>query len=106
MALVQIVHYTLHERFTMNIKAADSNTCTRTFHTSSFFQDVCRCLGADSAEDAIRLCVCSDHLSDPETYRGVTPAVLSQLTTWWKHRVARAVDTHFTDNLYLDIVAR
>ena len=71
-----------------------------------FLQALCRCLGAGNAADAVRLCCCSDQLSDPATYWDVTPAVLSQLTSWWQHRVTSTVDTQLTDDLYLDILAR
>ncbi|KAK7094307.1 uncharacterized protein [Littorina saxatilis] len=69
-------------------------------------QAVCRSLGAGSAAEAVLLCCCSDQLSQPASYWDVTPAVLSQLSTWWQLRVARTVDTLLTDDKYLDIVAR
>ncbi|XP_070203152.1 uncharacterized protein [Littorina saxatilis] len=69
-------------------------------------QAVCQSLGAANAADAIQLCCCSDQLSQPASYWHVTPAVLSQLSTWWQHRMACTVDTRLTDQLYLDIVAR
>ncbi len=67
---------------------------------------MCRSLGAGSAADAVQLCCCSDQLSDPATYWDVTPAVLSQLTSWWQHRVTCTTDASLTDDLYLDILAR
>ncbi|KAK7094322.1 hypothetical protein V1264_007962 [Littorina saxatilis] len=69
-------------------------------------QAVCRSLGAGSAAEASQLCCCSDQLSQPASYSHVTPAVLSQLSTWWQHRMACTVDTLLTDDKYLDIVAR
>ncbi|KAK7094316.1 hypothetical protein V1264_007956 [Littorina saxatilis] len=69
-------------------------------------QAVCRSLGAGSAAEAVQLCCCSDQLSQPASYWDVTPAVLSQLTSWWQHRMACTVDTLLTDDKYLDIVAR
>ncbi|KAK7094315.1 uncharacterized protein [Littorina saxatilis] len=69
-------------------------------------QAVCRSLGAGSAAEASQLCCCSDQLSQPASYWDVTPAVLSQLSTWWQHRMACTVDTLLTDDKYLDIVAR
>ncbi|XP_070203156.1 uncharacterized protein [Littorina saxatilis] len=69
-------------------------------------QAVCQSLGAVNAADAIQLCCCSEQLSQPASYWHVTPAVLSQLSTWWQHRMACTVDTRLTDQLYLDIVAR
>ena len=74
-----------------------------------FLQDLCQCLGAADASEAVQLCVCADQLSDPDTYWDVTPAVLSKLTTWWRHRMA-ADDPQLSgpggEKLYLDIVAR
>ena len=70
---------------------------------------MCRSLGlgdAASAEGAVQLCCCSDELSDPATYRDGTPAVRSQLTSWWQHRFTCTTDASLTDDLYLDIVAR
>ena len=61
---------------------------------------------AKSGVDVRELCVCSDHLSDPDTFWHVTPAVLAQLAAWWQRRMASGVDKHMTDQLYLDIVAR
>ncbi|XP_070202906.1 uncharacterized protein [Littorina saxatilis] len=69
-------------------------------------QAVCQSLGAANTAEAVQLCCCSDQLSQPASYWHVTPAVLSQLSTWWQHRMARTVDTQLTDQLYLDIVAR
>ncbi|KAK7092698.1 uncharacterized protein [Littorina saxatilis] len=69
-------------------------------------QAVCQSLGAANTTEAIQLCCCSDQLSDPASYWHVTPAVLSQLSTWWQHRMACTVDARLTDQLYLDIVAR
>ncbi|XP_070183023.1 uncharacterized protein [Littorina saxatilis] len=69
-------------------------------------QAVCRSLGAGSAADAVLVCCCSDQLSQPASYWHVTPAVLSQLSTWWQHRMACTVDTLLSDDSYLDIVAR
>ncbi|KAK7106665.1 hypothetical protein V1264_017893 [Littorina saxatilis] len=69
-------------------------------------QAVCQSLGAANTAEAIQLCCCSDQLSQPVSYWHVTPAVLSQLSTWWQHRMTCAVDTRLTDQLYLDIVAR
>ncbi|XP_070207910.1 uncharacterized protein [Littorina saxatilis] len=69
-------------------------------------QAVCRSLGAGSAVEAVLLCCCSDQLSQPASYWHVTPAVLSQLGTWWQHRMACTVDTLLSDDSYLDIVAR
>ncbi|XP_070202836.1 uncharacterized protein [Littorina saxatilis] len=69
-------------------------------------QAVCQSLGAANTAEAVQLCCCSDQLSQPASYWHVTPAVLSQLSTWWQHRVACTVDTRLTDQLYLDIVAR
>ncbi|XP_070203700.1 uncharacterized protein [Littorina saxatilis] len=67
---------------------------------------VCQSLGAANSAEAVQLCCCSDQLSQPASYWHVTPAVLSQLSTWWQHRMACTVDTRLTDQLYLDIVAR
>ena len=75
-------------------------------HQPSYFQDVCRCLGAGSTTDAVQLCCCSDQLSDPAKHWDVTPDALSRLTTWWQHRMACTMDTVLTDDLYLDIMAR
>ncbi|XP_070207914.1 uncharacterized protein [Littorina saxatilis] len=69
-------------------------------------QAVCRSLGAGSAAEASQLCCCSDQLSQPASYWHGTPAVLSQLSTWWQHRMACSVYTLLTDDKYLDIVAR
>ncbi|KAK7105175.1 uncharacterized protein [Littorina saxatilis] len=69
-------------------------------------QAVCQSLGAANTAEALKLCCCSDQLSQPASYWHVTPAVLSQLSTWWQHRMACTVDTQLTDQLYLDIVAR
>ncbi|XP_070203326.1 uncharacterized protein [Littorina saxatilis] len=69
-------------------------------------QVVCQSLGAANTAEAVQLCCCSDQLSQPASYWHVTPAVLSQLSTWWQHRMACTVDTRLTDQLYLDIVAR
>ncbi|XP_070201261.1 uncharacterized protein [Littorina saxatilis] len=69
-------------------------------------QAVCQSLGAANTAEAVQLCCCSDQLSQPASYWHVTPAVLSQLSTWWQHRMACTVDTRLTDQLYLDIVAR
>ena len=71
------------------------------------FKDLRQSLAAaESGVDVTELCVCSDHLSDPDTFWHVTPAVLSQLAAWWQRRMASVVDQHMTDQLYLDIVAR
>ncbi|XP_070207916.1 uncharacterized protein [Littorina saxatilis] len=67
---------------------------------------VCRSLGASNTAEAVLLCCCSDQLSLPASYWHVTPAVLSQLSTWWQHRMACTVDTLLSDDSYLDIVAR
>ncbi|XP_070203630.1 uncharacterized protein [Littorina saxatilis] len=67
---------------------------------------VCQSLGAANTAECVQLCCCSDQLSQPASYWHVTPAVLSQLSTWWQHRMACTVDTRLTDQLYLDIVAR
>ncbi|KAK7094336.1 hypothetical protein V1264_007976 [Littorina saxatilis] len=67
---------------------------------------VCQSLGAANVEEAVQLCCCSDQLFQPASYWEVTPAVLSQLSTWWQHRMACTVDTLLTDDKYLDIVAR
>ncbi|XP_070183249.1 uncharacterized protein [Littorina saxatilis] len=69
-------------------------------------QAVCQSLGAANTAEAVQLCCFSDQLSQPASYWHVTPAVLSQLSTWWQHRMACTVDTRLTDQLYLDIVAR
>ncbi|KAK7089591.1 uncharacterized protein [Littorina saxatilis] len=69
-------------------------------------QAACRSLGTANAVEAVLLCCCSDQLSEPASYWHVTPAVLSQLGTWWQHRMACTVDTLLTDDKYLDIVAR
>ncbi|KAK7094190.1 uncharacterized protein [Littorina saxatilis] len=69
-------------------------------------QTLCQSLCAATTAEAIDLCCCSDQLSQPASYWDVTPAVLSQLSTWWQHRMACSVDTLLTDDLYLDIVAR
>ncbi|XP_070208117.1 uncharacterized protein [Littorina saxatilis] len=69
-------------------------------------QAVCRSLAAANTVEAVQLCCCSDQLSKPASYWDVTPAVLSQLSTWWQHRMACTVDTLLTDDLYLDIAAR
>ncbi|KAK7089592.1 hypothetical protein V1264_024407 [Littorina saxatilis] len=69
-------------------------------------QAVCRSLGAGSAAEAVQLCCCSNQLSQPASHWHVTPAVLSQLSTWWQHRMAFTVDTLLSDDKYLDIVAR
>ncbi|XP_070206589.1 uncharacterized protein [Littorina saxatilis] len=63
-------------------------------------------LGAPNTAKAVQLCCCSDQLSQPASYWHVTPAVLSQLSTWWQHRMACTVDTLLSDDKYLDIVAR
>ncbi|XP_070203703.1 uncharacterized protein [Littorina saxatilis] len=75
-------------------------------NNSKLQQAVCQSLGAANTTQAVQLCCCSDQLSQPASYWHVTPAVLSQLSTWWQHRMACAVDTRLTDQLYLDIVAR
>ncbi|XP_070202899.1 uncharacterized protein [Littorina saxatilis] len=75
-------------------------------NNSKLQQAVCQSLGAANTAEAIQLCCCSDKLSQPASYWHVTPAVLSQLSTWWQHRMACTVDTRLTDQLYLDIVAR
>ncbi|XP_070203208.1 uncharacterized protein [Littorina saxatilis] len=75
-------------------------------NNSELQQVVCQSLGAANTAEAIQLCCCSDQLSQPASYWHVTPAVLSQLSTWWQHRMTCAVDTRLTDQLYLDIVAR
>ncbi|XP_070200871.1 uncharacterized protein [Littorina saxatilis] len=72
----------------------------------SLLQAVCQSLGAANAAEAVQLCCCSDQLSQPASYWHVTPAVLSQLSTWWQHRMACTVDARLTDQLYLDMVAR
>ncbi|XP_070199053.1 uncharacterized protein [Littorina saxatilis] len=69
-------------------------------------QAVCQSLGAANAAEAVQLCCCSDQLSQPASYWHVTPAVLSQLSTWWQHRMSCTVDARLTDQHYLDIVAR
>ncbi|KAK7094259.1 hypothetical protein V1264_007903 [Littorina saxatilis] len=69
-------------------------------------QAVCRSLGAPNTAKAVQLCCCSDQLSQTASYWHVTPAVLSQLSTWWQHRMACTLDTLLTDDKYLDIVAR
>ncbi|XP_070206099.1 uncharacterized protein [Littorina saxatilis] len=69
-------------------------------------QTVCGSLFAANAVEAVQLCCCSDQLSQPASYWHVTPAVLSQLRTWWQHRMAYTEDTLLTDEKYLDIVAR
>ncbi|XP_070203098.1 uncharacterized protein [Littorina saxatilis] len=73
---------------------------------SKLQQAVCQSLGAANTTQAVQLCCCSDQLSQPASYWHVTPAVLSQLSTWWQHRMGSTVDTRLTDQLYLDIVAR
>ncbi|XP_070203708.1 uncharacterized protein [Littorina saxatilis] len=75
-------------------------------NNSKLQQAVCQSLGAANTTQAVQLCCCSDQLSQPASYWHVTPAVLSQLSTWWQHRMACTVDTRLTDQLYLDIVAR
>ncbi|XP_070206605.1 uncharacterized protein [Littorina saxatilis] len=74
--------------------------------TLSLLQAMCRSLGAANTAEAVQLCCCSDQLSQPASYWHVTPSVLSQLSTWWQHRMACTVDTLLTDDKYLDIVAR
>lgn len=71
-------------------------------------QNLCQALGTENGAAATQLCVCSDDVSDPATFWDITPATLSQLSTWWEHRMARESDgeTPFNDNLYVDIVAR
>ncbi|KAK7094229.1 hypothetical protein V1264_007878 [Littorina saxatilis] len=69
-------------------------------------KSLCNILEASDASEAVQLCCCSDQLSRPASYWLVTPAVLSQLSTWWQHRMACSVDTLLSDDLYLDIVAR
>ncbi|XP_070207998.1 uncharacterized protein [Littorina saxatilis] len=69
-------------------------------------EQVCLSLGAGNATEAVQLCCCSGQLSQPASYWDVTPAVLSQLSTWWQHRMACTVYTLLTDDKYLDIVAR
>ncbi|XP_070203707.1 uncharacterized protein [Littorina saxatilis] len=75
-------------------------------NNSKLQQAVCQSLGAANTTQAVQLCCCSDQLSQPASYWHVTPAVLSQLSTWWQHRMGCTVDTRLTDQLYLDIVAR
>ncbi|XP_070202814.1 uncharacterized protein [Littorina saxatilis] len=75
-------------------------------NNSKLQQVVCQSLGAANTAEAVQLCCCSDQLSQPASYWHVTPAVLSQLSTWWQHRMACTEDTRLTDQLYLDIVAR
>ncbi|XP_070203697.1 uncharacterized protein [Littorina saxatilis] len=75
-------------------------------NNSKLQQAVCQSLGAANTAQAVQLCCCSDQLSQPASYWHVTPAVLSQLSTWWQHSMACTVDTRLTDQLYLDIVAR
>ena len=70
------------------------------------FQDVCDSLGVASSEDAVQLCVCREHLSDPVTYWHVTPHVLAQLSQWWTSRMTSSKNTWLDDRSYLDIVAR
>ncbi|KAK7088785.1 uncharacterized protein [Littorina saxatilis] len=69
-------------------------------------QAVCRTLDAPSVTEAVQLCCCSDHLSDPAAFWEVTGHVMSRLTSWWRHRMACVVDPQLTDQLYLVIVAR
>ena len=74
----------------------------------SVSQKVCQTLGAGSRAEAAQLCVCSDDLSDPETYWNVTPDLLSRLDKWWQRRVACVVDKSLDNDteLYMHIVAR
>ncbi|XP_070196571.1 uncharacterized protein [Littorina saxatilis] len=67
---------------------------------------VCQSLGAVNAADATQLCLCSEQLSDPDSYWRVTPEVLLRLDTWWQNRVACTVDPLLHDQLYLEIVTR
>ena len=71
-------------------------------------QNVCQTLGAGSGAEAAQLCVCSDDLSDPETYWNVTSALLSSLDNWWQRRVACVIDTSLDNDteLYMHIAAR
>ncbi|XP_070207994.1 uncharacterized protein [Littorina saxatilis] len=70
------------------------------------FVAVRKSLGAANTADAVQLCCCSDQVSQPASYWHVTPAVLSQLGTWWQHRMPCTPNTRLTDDLYLAIVAR
>ena len=83
-----------------------TSLCVKHQHPPSCLQEVCRSLGAINAADAVQLCCCSDQLSDPAAYWDVTPTALSQLTSWWQHRMACTTDTCLTDDIYLDILAR
>ena len=70
-------------------------------------QAMCKSLGTASPEDAIQLCVCSEQLSDPVVYWEVTSESMTELNTWWRHRMACPDnDYQLTDDLYLDIVSR
>ncbi|XP_070210200.1 uncharacterized protein [Littorina saxatilis] len=76
-------------------------------HPHTFLlQAVCQSLVADTTAKAVQLCCCSDQLSQPASYWDVTDDVLSQLSTWWQHRMPCTPDTQLTDEQYLDIVAR
>lgn len=71
-------------------------------------QNLCQALGTENGAAATQLCVCSDDVSDPETYWDITPDTPSQLSTWWECRMASgsAGETLLNDDLYADIVAR
>ena len=77
-------------------------------HIPVYSQKVCQTLGAVNGAEAAQLCVCSDDLSDPKAYWDVTPAVLSQLGTWWERRMASTVDTQLSNDteLYMHNAAR
>ena len=72
-------------------------------------QEVCACLGARDAADIVALTLTSDKLSGATSPYDVTPAVLAELTAWWRRRMP-AVSPQLTgpggDDLYVDMVAR
>lgn len=70
-------------------------------------QNLGTCLAADPGADPVDLCLCSDHLSDPEIPWHVTDSVLSRFQQWWNARIVSShEDPNMTDDLYLKILAR
>ncbi|XP_070207989.1 uncharacterized protein [Littorina saxatilis] len=94
-------------RKTLFLPYVSSSQLRRVLSASEQLKEaICRSLGATTAEEAIQLVCCSDMMSHVATFWDVTPAVLANLSTWWKLRMACTVDTQLTDELYLDIVSR
>jgi hypothetical protein len=57
------------------------------------------------AAAVVGLCLCSERLSQRNTYWDVTSTVLQNLSTWWRQRMSQMTSS-MSDDEYLDIVAR